>query len=1316
MSKRRRDSQQDQSPSFLPPPPSSLSSSLVSSRSHTAYTAGGTPVRSGSTLAVSTNPVLRRSNSSLRPYHAQALSLDCSSPQGSLTPESDRTPTKQQFNTSNHLGALARPRRNPFLTHSTSTPSLRFKRPIPSPSPRCHDDDNNSQDDVFTNSSPHSRSPMEQMQPSTSASSGSQTPSAAQDSTARRLTRRQSYQPSSPAPSGSSSRTQTPTTALTASRRLSTLGLRTSTPPSATKPPRRSDLHERDVDQIRSQSRAGFSRRDPNDDDASDLDSFSPSNNSKRNTISHSHAKYASDTGRLNATDDEDSGETFNAQQSRTQGRSTQQPKRRGDLRFPNQRPDGANSPELGSQRSSSSRAPIPSMFRPTSSLSSTAAQSSPRLNHKGKDASYDIVLQGPSQETVRPGDTNGLQWPSDEADAEDHHSRSPRLRSSTTRSRPRRYASDAQAADIPTFDYAGRAGTNAARLSVDSSAAARYLAASRTRTTSGPHSASVATRDRPPSRVTAQSAFVESPTDNHSHALRSRKLSALSSSSSNRPPSRLSSKGSSLARGDIFDDSMRPLPSPRSPRLPQEPLPIDAMDRIHALQSRRDALQNATSASAIKQSYGAAIDDLRARIEDVDIRGSNPSVTTTATTSSGAPSATGHSASRLRSLTNSKRFSLQHGEAPASEPRRGTIHYPEFEDRANLSASNLRSVSRLAGQRTPATPESSSLAGIPSSSSRPASRFSAVSRSQTPAGLGSGSSASMHRPMTQHERNTRVAFEIFERHFAGSNARDSSPTAGRLAAGPEATDLVDKTHRFLETVSSLSAGLREATQYVIQREIEVEVSGSGSTSELPVLKELDGMLATLMKQSDSQVRNLSDLLVAFTRADKERSRMGLSAPVTVAGGSDRDSSAAPSMQSGYTPSHRPDSRFSASGSRRQQPQQPQQYSPSRRSAGSNGNGAVQSDFRRSATLGHNARHSLERWQQQQDDLVSGGASFDAYRNGRPQLDRERSITNSSGGTLRREVRDIRGATMTSSSSRTSVTGAAPSSPGDLSYSPENSYQSHHGRSQSELSSPVRGSGTASATSPSALAAERRQSRRLTRGVVNGSMDGRGSTSDAVPLRARPSEPSSSNTIRARSSIMSVSSFAPSPRRPKMSDPSVDTAIAIAQLGQRDDEQQPGEGDDVVVSGEGGSSARRNTISTDSSTSSPGLNGHSSRYARESIESGDYESNEPVDEYSTTADASGITIASSTSTSTATATGSNTAYSNSNSEERGSMTPRTAKMALRSVSQTLGRSAGKRMSVGAGGGSVESVQSPPPLPLPEQQQQQKELTDWDEVD
>ncbi|CAO1626105.1 unnamed protein product [Sympodiomycopsis kandeliae] len=1230
--------------------------------------------------------------------------------------------------------------------------------------------------------------------PVASGSSSSSTARSLDKSSATRLSHGHSINhSSSPSSAAASTSTSTPTARTpTYSRTYSSLAQRTTTPSSAASKPRRSDIHQREVSQIRSESRAGRrpesslgiepgspdSVQDQGHNTAPDGDMSRPTPVSRASLRSHTiqlrnrPAQGLNDSGpglgsSSSPTDSpmtsrtitaprrddnkgkspstgDDSGDTYTEHHSQ---RSATTSRRRGDLRFPpSSAADSTHpSPTLASttRKPSSSRNPLPSQFRSSSSSSSSgpnfsSSSSSRHQSTHGRETSEETILERDRRDSPQD-DRNGLEWPSDGMNQDEdstNYSKSPRRRQSSLHNRRRRYASDAQASDIPTFDYAGRAGTNSSRLSVDSSAAARHLASSRARTSSGPNSA------RPASR-TSQLNFADSP----SELLRNRKLSAASTSSgvegSNssssgayRPSSRIGSRAGRVSRAegdDVFNDGMRGGIS--SPRM-QTNLPLgpgSASDRIQALQSRKEALQNATSASALKQSYGAAMDDLRARIEDVDIRGnsgggggssnfsvatssrgtggggSNPSIAASSRTSSSGFDAAGITppAPRLRSQMSHYGGRLGGSMAPASEPRRRSgstmEHASDLDERANLSGSGIRTSSRLAGggSRVPGTPDPrrhNLPFGINSHdgpSSRPTSRFSTASRnSHTP---GAGSASSIHRPMTQHERNTRVAFEIFERHFAGANNNNSSsnsgrnsvnsPTAARLA-GPESGDLVDKVYRFLETVSTLSSGLRETAQYVIQREIEVEIHGSSSTAtsplqnELGALKELDTMLASLMKQSDAQVRNLSDVLVAFTRADKERSRMMRSAVEM-------------QQQQNHSGSVRGSDRDVHSAIGRQQ-QQLLQSSPSRSS------NASRADVRRSATLGHGAHHSLDNWNAQQQQQT---AQFDRHGNGPlyGQHSRSNTTTSSSGGTLRREVRDIGGLLPTrqqdsgvrsptmpvnsagsrSAASRGAGGGHPPTSAGSasrlshrshrrdsrgyvlessppelsagprrgdnesshLSLSPDGDYdESHsrsHTRSRSEIPSSSAGENgviSATSTSPSALAAERRLWRRSR--VGGGAEDHPGdsatlSRTSTLPRRSMVMLPelahtqySSSSTIRARPS---TSTFAPSPRRPKMSDPSVDTAIAVANLHSVDDEP---------VSG--GLSARRSTIS---SVSPPAPSQED-----ESMES----------------NASGFSTISATSTSTMSPIRKDVPLSGSQG--------RTARNALKFVSQSLGRS------------------------------------------
>lgn len=1025
------------------------------------------------------------------------------------------------------------------------------------------------------------------------SNSTSESPSPSSSSSSRML-RRQSYT--------STPRDDTPSRASDAPQR------------STAAKARRSDMHEREVSQIRSESRAGFSRDDDDDDDDGDDDGGDAASTARpfpsrparpqRSGSSLSPRKsnlraWKDDTGGESSTATDTSGtegtqttvgrkwahtNTISSSSSgadtakgRAKKRSTARHAAAGELQFP--KSSSGHSMGSGessrSSRPSSSRHPLPAEFR-----ASVAAPRAAPVDADG-NANTSTAGEGRVKSPTR----------------------------SSTRYRRRRYASDAQASEIPTFDYSGRAGTNDARLSVDSSSATRYLN-SRSRTSSGPQgpppaglrtaTAMSAAGPRPYSRASQWDE--DSPTE----MLRARKISSASTGSY-RPSSRISRRGGAPSGGapsDVFSDNgdvgngtryPRGVPPPSTHSrgggaggLASDELTPEAIERVRALRMRRETLQAAAAAAAAtggKETFGSAVDDLRARIEDVDIRGGS-----TAGASSSRSSSALSSITRLRSGAQPHGHSLSTG--PASEPRRGIIHHREFEGGASTrghhrdfeeGASRTTASSRLSSLNDPirrytletgrSSRESRDIHHNPhtpdtSFSGRPGSRFATTSRlgMVTPAPLPSLSSTA-NRPIPPHERNMQVSFDIFERYFSSSGGTafnpqaTLSPSSSARYSGPESDDLVDKTRRFLDTVATLNAGLRDLVQFVIQREIEAELQpGSAAAAlDLATLKDLDAALGQLLKYSDNQVRNLGDVLVAFTKADRERSR------ARAADGQDHAGAGA-SAGASTGGQVRPESRLLRTGTPLTR------TSPSR------------TDVRRSATLGHHAHLSLERWTHQHSH-----AHQHQHQPSLPTLPSlgSHAAAGSSGGTLRREMRDIRqvesrggyggsgaGSIAGSTSTRSDRSGGGSGGTrrdGDLTNrTPHGGYLADESQSfaaddvaarydgASPSNSPTLAVGAAAryreqrhrehSTSSSAASSSYTHSRSFSEVSPGASASGSGRTSatDAPTISA-------GGTARWKRPLPIRESMAParppatlSPRRPKLSDPSVATATAVA--------------------------------------------------------------------------------------------------------------------------------------------------------------------------
>lgn len=368
------------------------------------------------------------------------------------------------------------------------------------------------------------------------------------------------------------------------------------------------------------------------------------------------------------------------------------------------------------------------------------------------------------------------------------------------------------------------------------------------------------------------------------------------------------------------------------------------------------------------------------------------------------------------------------------------------------------------------------------------------VAASATPDVLASRSiRANTHTPsvstssaadMTPHQRNLQVAFDIFERHFAPAG-KSNGAFASPLSNGDTATtasSLVERAHQFVSTVSALNTGLREVAQYIIQQEIQAEVDRSGSSETTVMLKQLDAGLAHLLKHSDNQVRNLGDLFTAFTRMDKESKRDA----------SPHDFAPADSQRSISRAMYRGGDNGTVQGSPRRSPLVASS-SPRRTLTDLQ----AESEPRRRTTLGH---PSLRSWQREQ-------------------------ATPPTPTSLRRENRDISSVKSSLTSSSGSRLGSARSSVHlrDTAERPD-------ARSYTFDDDPARRSPT--------LSTQRHRYRDGSR-VEDTDLQPGPATSDSQSSRL--AHKTSNVTMRPSATTVRLS-----PRQAKISDPSVDTAIAVA--------------------------------------------------------------------------------------------------------------------------------------------------------------------------
>ncbi|PWN18020.1 hypothetical protein BCV69DRAFT_301759 [Microstroma glucosiphilum] len=333
------------------------------------------------------------------------------------------------------------------------------------------------------------------------------------------------------------------------------------------------------------------------------------------------------------------------------------------------------------------------------------------------------------------------------------------------------------------------------------------------------------------------------------SELARIRKISSLSAESA--PPS---SYKLGTARSDIFSGNSALSPS--------------TSERLKLLQGRREALQRLSKESAGTNgspASGTSVKDAGGIAAQADRRPPSRSASV-----AGASSLYRSPRERAGSMTNSAQF---------SEPRRRSTHYAASEVGGDRSRSIINTSDSTRQNRIPATPTArAAMSGTASamSGSRSHSRFAASARHPLPSSSSAPVLAQQDLDkVSAPERNMLVSFDLFERHFAKTRVLPTSPSTAQAQQPPASSlDLVEKSRQFVETVSTLNGGIRELAQQAIQREIEAEMRGD--SEGVAMLREMDSMLAQLLKHSDKQMRGMGDLLSAMIRVDKDAVKGGI--------------------------------------------------------------------------------------------------------------------------------------------------------------------------------------------------------------------------------------------------------------------------------------------------------------------------------------------------------------------------------------------------------------------------------------------------------
>ena len=130
------------------------------------------------------------------------------------------------------------------------------------------------------------------------------------------------------------------------------------------------------------------------------------------------------------------------------------------------------------------------------------------------------------------------------------------------------------------------------------------------------------------------------------------------------------------------------------------------------------------------------------------------------------------------------------------------------------------------------------------------------------------------------HDRNMHSAFEMFERYF--SQAPSSSPAAP-VAPGPESVEMTSCFREVVSSASQINAEVRAMIQTALDAQINAELDANrGDTISAYAAAEtfahLERGLTDVLKRSDEQLRNLTEVMMAITRTERERDRQRKSA------------------------------------------------------------------------------------------------------------------------------------------------------------------------------------------------------------------------------------------------------------------------------------------------------------------------------------------------------------------------------------------------------------------------------------------------------
>ncbi|CEH15035.1 hypothetical protein CBOM_02838 [Ceraceosorus bombacis] len=491
--------------------------------------------------------------------------------------------------------------------------------------------------------------------------------------------------------------------------------------------------------------------------------------------------------------------------------------------------------PSSTAARRSAGRAALPSEFRAdnTSSFSRRSSMSSRFRSNSLASVEDTGEPEADTSDERRIMDGSQLRHPSS-ADA-----------SGVSRSSRRRYMSDASS-DIPTGDYSGRAGTQSSRLSVDSSSASRHLGRG------WPASAQADIEmGRTDNSAQTQGRDLPDQSFSPSEMARQRKIST-SSSVSQRSSGGASDLLRSVSRAsvlraqgtDVFDASGMP-PLPHKNRSPI------SYERDRALRVREEQFR--------QLGFGAA-----GSLDRTSPEQSRPLSRTSSRASARPSSRSGYMSRELEGFSR----------AAYTEPRRRAANHERaatFAEPGQMQEAPFRHASLDMGNRPARTPNLNSNGTIGRTRDVQSAILPTTDRFFSGDVSSSRSASNTWRSPSgsSHEQNLSSAYSMFERYFSGSSSTSAAP----IARYPESMSLVLSLRHVTDTAACINAELEVLRDAALQAHIDAE-RGGGSTALMSAAQSfslLEQGLIQLRAKSDEQVRSLTDSLVYFARTERER-------------------------------------------------------------------------------------------------------------------------------------------------------------------------------------------------------------------------------------------------------------------------------------------------------------------------------------------------------------------------------------------------------------------------------------------------------------